>query len=328
MENEIVEDRGDNYIPPEVAAAAEKAAEAEETKAEEVKVEVDKEEPARGADGKFAKKERDDEEVRIPKSRFDEQVAKERERAESAERRLAEYEARLKAVEDKAKPVEQPVTSKIDELEEKALQLHKSRDTAIADGDLEKAAELLKEARKVDREISRLETETVASAKTAESDAARSAATEVERIDAVVSELQSAYPVLKEDSEDYNARLVEIVLAEQTRLIADARMSPSQALAKAGKDIMEMFGHKPTGAEKEEKPNTKAAETERRRLEALKSSVEASKKQPGSLKDVGMDSDKAGKDKPGEMDPNKLSYKEFNALPADVLARMRGDFVE
>ena len=327
MDEEIIEDRGDNHIPLDVAAAAKeaetKAEEATDNKDEEVKTD----ETPRGPDGKFAKKERDDDEVRIPKSRFDEQVAKERERAEAAERRLAEYEARLKAVEEKAKPVEPPVASKIDELEEKALQLHKSRDTALADGDLEKAAELLKEVRKVDREISRLETETVASAKTAESDAARKAATEVERVDAVVSNLQDAYSVLKDNSEDYNPRLVEIVLAEQSRLISDERMSPSQALAKAGKDIMEMFGHKPAGEEKAEKPDTKTAETERRRIEALKSSVEASKKQPGSLKDVGMDSDKAGKDKPGEMDPNKLSYKEFNALPADVLARMRGDFV-
>ena len=50
-------------------------------------------------------------------------------------------------------------------------------------------------------------------------------------------------------------------------------------------------------------------------------------RQPASLKDAGIDSDKAGQDK-ADLDVNKLSEAEFNALPAAQLAKLRGDFVE
>ena len=82
-----------------ISGHATQAPKAEEPpKADEPRVE----DPPRDEGGKFAKKERQadlDTEVRIPKSRFDEQVAKERDRAEAAERRAAELEARLSRLE-------------------------------------------------------------------------------------------------------------------------------------------------------------------------------------------------------------------------------------
>ena len=98
-------DRGDGWVPTETPAEdlkkdleeddvevatgtkAEDKDKDEEDKGEEDKSEDD--EQARHENGKFAKK---GEGTMIPKARFDEQVRKEREARETAERRLAELE--------------------------------------------------------------------------------------------------------------------------------------------------------------------------------------------------------------------------------------------
>lgn len=326
-----IEDRGDTFIPTDVAdtaaveaeAAAKAAAEAEAAKATKADEEKDKpagEEQTRGADGKFAKKDKDEgEEVRIPKSRFDEQVAKERERAESAERRLAALEAKLSAVEAKDQVDKGP--SRVEVLEGAIDKLEEQRELAIIDGDAKKAAELRAQIRQANRELVRLEV-------SATSSEVVDSRTEAQTVDTVVENLMDAYPVLNSKSDTFNPRLVDLVLAEQARLINEKGMSPSQALLKAGTDTMELFSPKAAAKDetKDDGEEKAAAQKEARRLAALAAAVDASKKQPGSMKDTGLDSDKAGKDTI-ELDPNKLSFKEFNALPADQIARMRGDFV-
>lgn len=149
------EDRGDNL--PEVAAPAQ----AQAPKAEEPpKVgEVKAEDPPRDESGKFAKKERQadiDTEVRIPKSRFDEQVAKERERAEAAERRAAEAEARLNAQQPKEEKPD-PVSTKVDDLETRIEALQDKRDGFLVDGNTEKAAEVRREIRALEKELREVE---------------------------------------------------------------------------------------------------------------------------------------------------------------------------
>ena len=319
------EDRGDNL--PEVAASAPaQAPKAEDPpKADEVKAE----DQPRDEGGKFAKKERQadpDTEVRIPKARFDEQVAKERERAEAAERRAAELEARLNAQQPKEEQKPDPVNTKIDDLETRIEALQDKRDGFLVDGDTEKAAEVRREIRALEKELRTIEAQTALTK--AEQIAAQKfeLQSEEQRVNTVVSELESTFSVLRQGSDDFDPRMVNFVLAEQQRLITELKLNPSEALRRAGKETMELFGHKPAGAkaDQEEKPETPA---EKRQREARAKVADTVARQPASLKDAGLDSDKAGQDKV-DLDVSKLTEAEFNALPAAQLAKLRGDFVE
>ncbi len=319
------EDRGDN-IPVAATQANAPAVKMEEPpKLDEPRTE----DPPRDEGGKFAKKERQadsDSEVRIPKSRFDEQVAKERDRAEAAERRAVELEARLNAQAQKTEPQADPVATKVDDLEARIEALHDKRDGFLVDGNIEKAAEVRREIRAIEKELREVERNTLRN--DAEQIAARRLDTrsEEQRIDTVVSDLESEFSVLRKGSDEYDPRMVNFVLVEQQRLIDELRLSPHEALSRAGKETMELFGHQPSGAKggQEDKPETPA---DKRRVEARQKVADTMNRQPASLKDAGIDSDKAGQDK-ADLDVNKLSEAEFTALPAAQLAKLRGDFVE
>lgn len=319
------EDRGDN-IPVAAPQANAPAVKMEEPpKLDEPR----DEDPPRDEGGKFAKKERQadpDSEVRIPKSRFDEQVAKERDRAEAAERRAVELEARLNAQAQKTEPQADPVATKVDDLEARIEALHDKRDGFLVDGNIERAAEVRREIRAIEKELREVERNTLRN--DAEQIAARRLDTrsEEQRIDTVVSDLESEFSVLRKGSDEYDPRMVNFVLVEQQRLIDELRLSPHEALSRAGKETMELFGHKSSGTkgEQEDKPETPA---DKRRVEARQKVADTMNRQPASLKDAGIDSDKAGQDK-ADLDVNKLSEAEFNALPAAQLAKLRGDFVE
>lgn len=285
------------------------------------------EEQPRTPDGKFAKKE--DDGPRIPKSRFDEAVAKERERADAMERELAEIKARLDA-QEKAKEESQKVDERqveIDTLDAKINELHAKRDEMLADGNAKEASELLREIRAEERRLSRLEAEIVAEKSAAKATGKLSEEQllqqESARLDSVVTKLEETYDVLNKDSENFKPRMIDLVVAEQQRLMATQKLSPSQALEKAANDIMEEFGFAKKAAEKEEKPEDKA---EQRRVEARTKAADAAKKQPGSMKDVGLNSNAAGA-KSSELEVDKLSDKEFGALSEEQLAKLRGDFV-
>jgi len=82
-------DRGDDFVPTEDDLDdAQGTAESDRSDEEAEKSNEEVVRP-RSSDGKFAKREKVDDEVKIPKARFDSAVAKERARAEAAERRLA-----------------------------------------------------------------------------------------------------------------------------------------------------------------------------------------------------------------------------------------------
>ena len=319
------EDRGDN-LPEVVTTAPAQAPKAEEPPKDDAPKTDDQ---PRDEGGKFAKKERQadvDTDVRIPKSRFDEQVAKERDRAEAAERRAAELEARLNAQQPKEEKPD-PVSTKVDDLEARIEALQDKRDGFLVDGDTEKAAEVRREIRTLEKELR--EVERGALRQEAEQIATRrmEAQTAEQLIDTVVSKLESEFPVLNKASDDFDPRMVNFVLAEQHRLITELKLTPHEALQRAGKETMELFGHKPAGSKaddtKEEKAETPA---EKRQREARAKVADTVARQPASLKDAGLDSDKAGQGKV-DLDVNKLTEAEFNALPAAELAKLRGDFV-
>ena len=312
---EVVEPPKAEEPPPAEEPKVEPKAEepVEEPKVEEVAEE--EKHPQDPKTGKF--------EPKIPKSRFDEQVGKEREAREAAERRAAELERQLAERQrgEQKQAEEATRTAELEALEAKASELEQQHAQLLLDGDVKKAAEVMKEIRHTERSIAKAET-------AAETQQIIAQVSEGERMNVVIARLESDYPTMNPQSAEYDDALVNFALAEQARLIQTAGMRPSEALDTAARTVMERFGKK---AEPEPEPKTdeglaKAAQTvQDRKTAQVQKNLETDAKQPPSVKDVGLDSDKLG-EKQVPTAAN-MTLEEFQALPESVKARMRGDSV-
>ena len=302
-------DRGDNFDVGDTAAA--KTADVSD---EDVKVATGEENDATGAgeedqprdaNGKFAKKER---EATIPKSRFDEQVRKERERAEAAERRLAEIEQQRQQVSRGAD---------ISKLEEDVRELRAQERKALIKGDDKAAAELADQADRLNRQIA------IEQARDMSATAKEQAREEI-RWEMTVESIEKQYTALDETSEGFDQDLTDEVVDRMNGLISRERLPRSQALLKAVKLVMERRA--PADEPAEGKGLRAAAKEEGRKEAAVKKNLEAANRQPASAKKVGADSDKHGQT--GAV-PNAedMTFEEFSALPETTRAKMRGDFV-
>lgn len=301
-------DRGDSFTPTDDVALEsepEKLVEKEGVVSADAEGEVEdpsddgEEEPVRDEKGRFAKKD----EPRIPKARFDEAVAKERARAEALERQLAELQAaqvQVKKQEDTAK-----LDAEIDELE-------KQRAKMLLDGEAEKAAEIASLIRAKERQLAIEESRSMSAQ-------AKEQAREEIRMELTVEKIEVEYPALNPDSEEFDEDLVELVLSKQRSLMQKEGLSPSKALAKAASSVMGRFGSK---SEEVQQKGLKK-EVEDRKQAQVKKNIDTAKRQPASMKDSGLDSDKMG-DK--AVDIANMSFDEFEALPEATKAKLRGDF--
>jgi hypothetical protein len=258
--------------------------------------------------GKFAKKEKDtDSGPMIPKTRFDEQLGKERAGREAAERRAAELEASIGKVQRNL-DVEKAVAD--------VAALRKAERAALLDGNEDKAAELSSQADNLNRQIAIAESGHLTGQ-------AKDQALEDIRMEMTVERMEEKYPQLVAGSEDYDQELVDDILDKQDGLIRRERLSPSKALARAVEYIMDRT--KPAASD--EKVGLGAAKTsEDRKAAAVAKNLDAAARQPGKTSAAGLDSDKAGKttDVPNAKD---MSAEAYNALPEETRARMRGDII-
>ena len=115
------------------------------------------------------------------------------------------------------------------------------------------------------------------------------------------------------------------MLADQARLVQTSRMTPSDALIKAGEKIMKKFG--PSAGKDADKDADKerglaAGKGDDRRKAQVEKNLDTSKRQPASMKDAGKDSDAAGERK---IDVASLTMEEFAALPESTRRKLRGD---
>lgn len=302
-------DRGD-FLPEEIEALKTDApvkepvieeAVAKETVEEAVKEVVEEEEkpeePARDDKGRF---------TGIPKARFDEAVGKEREAREAAERRASELERQLA---ERAQA--QVKTEQTEELETKISEMEKQHAQFLLDGEAEKAAELMRSIRHTERQIARAEAQ-------ADARTATSQILEAERFELAVAKLEADYSTLNPKSETYDPELVEMILDRQARLVQSG-MPPSQAITSATDFVMKRVARDEAPAQQ----GLAAAKVPDRKAEQVKKNLEVQAKQPPSMKDVGLDSDKLGE----KAMPNvaQMTLEEFNALPAATKARLRGD---
>jgi hypothetical protein len=252
----------------------------------------------------------------IPKARFDEAVHKERSRTEAAERRAAELEKQIQQVGHNENT--QQLEADIEALEDKL-------ESARLDGNKDKARELSKELRLKERQISVAESSRMSSA-------AKDQAREEIRLDLTIDKLEGLYPVLDEKADTFDQDVVDLVLATQRDLMARERMSPSKALEEAARKVTAKLmpansdGGKPE-ADEDEKGGLKSAKNaaDGRKGAQVKKNLDTAAKQPASMKEAGMDSDKAGQSKETP-DASVMSYEEFSALPEATKAKMRGDF--
>lgn len=303
-------DRGDLIVADEledevVVPKEEPVVEDEIVAEEEPEDEVVVEDKPRDKDGKFAAK-------GIPKARFDEAVGKEREAREAAERRAEAAERQLQAAErERAKTVQ------LTELEDKITELEQKADELLLDGNVAEASKLRKEIRITERQIARAEANAVSNQSAAK-------ALESDRFDAAVTRLEANHPMLNPKSDTYDSDLVELVLSKQRTLMAQEGMSPSQALTFAADKVMERFGTQTPAVE--DKEGLAAAKAADRKAAQVQKNLDTLKKQPSSLKESGIDSDKAGQT--GQLpDVKNMTQEEFNALPASTLAKLRGDLL-
>lgn len=306
-------DRGDNFDAGEAAGAQSKA----EASEDDVKIATgeddngedgkdDKGKQARDENGKFTKKER---EAVIPKSRFDEQVRKERERAEAAERRLAEIEQERRQV---ARGVD------IAKLEADIKELRAKERKALIAGNDKEAAELSDQADRLNRQIA------VEQARDMSATAKEQAREEI-RWDMTLESIEKQYPALDETSEHFDQDLSDDVLDAMSGIMRRERLPRSQALVKAVQKVMDRQKGA-EAAETEGKGLRSAAKEEDRKEAAVKKNVDAANRQPASTKKVGADSDKHGQNKEVP-DANDMTFEEFSALPDTTKAKMRGDYV-
>ena len=243
-----------------------------------------------------AKEPEPDEGIMLPKSRFDAKNAQLR----AAQARISELEA---AVEDRPVADIQPdIPTTFDE---QIAALDKQYAQAVADGEAEKAAGLMRDARILERQRA---DELIVQA--TQGVAARTS--EDVRYDRVVETLEDNYPFLNPDEETYNEEVSGDIRDLTEAYVASGNYSSPDALVIATDLILAREGLSGQPAAKEARTTNTAKNTD------------AAGKQPPDTAGLGKASDTAGPTS-ANPDPAKLSQKEFDALPAEVISRMRGD---
>lgn len=303
-------DRGDNLPPAEDdvdpklgAAATDEDPDGKGGDPDDKGNDPDNDGQPRDKDGKFKPKE-----PAIPKARFDEVRTKAKERETALLNRIAELEKQT------AKEVQVQDAVK---LEKEVEALEDEYQKLLDDGKLDRAKEVMRQIRLKERQIVTAEAEH-------KSERARVQAVEQLKFDMLVEKIESEFPALNPDSDQFDEAVVEEVVLLRTGF-ERAGLSSTAALTKAVKYVLG-DAKKPEPVE-DRKGIAGGKKPDARRQDQLAKNIDAAKKQPAKIGDVGVDSNKKG----GGLDTaniRDMTEEEFNALPAATKARLRGDVVE
>lgn len=265
--------------------------ETEEEKAERLRLEAEEEKKKR---------------IRIPKSRFDEALGKAKQREQALLDEIEKLKggqqasATAKAVKD--------MRTEIDKLQDKYEDL-------ILDGKKDEARKVRRQVEELRDELSEYQTNT-------KSEAARKAAIDEMSYNAQLAGYEAKYPALNPEHEDFDEDKTDEV-ATLLNAFVKAGQKRADALAKAVKYVLGAPSAPTKGGD-----DDKAKElAEQRAAEARKKAADANKKQPPNAKDVGLDSDKAGGGKGGDVDVLRLSQDKFAKLDEETKAKLRGDTI-
>jgi hypothetical protein len=297
-------DRGDDYESPLQEAGKEEKADDDAGLPEKDEKAEDGEEgeELEGEAGEEEEKPR--KRIRIPKERFDEAMSKARAREEALNQRIAELEQARQSNQKKVETSE--IQTKIGDLQDKYEGL-------LVDGDREGA-------KKVRIELDKLRDALIEERTNTKTDAARRAAIEELKYDSALANLESRYPDINPDSDNFNEEKTEEVGMLLEAFVARG-FTRTAALQKAVKYVLgEPKAEKSKAGEEEAE-----AIRERRATEARKKAADASKKQAPSTTKVGLDSDKAGAQNSAGVDILRISQEKFAELDEQTLAMLRGD---
>ena len=246
-------------------------------------------------------------EQRIPLSRHKDLLEKERAKRADLERQLASFQKGTEVA---------TLNEDITQAEDAILAMEKEYNNLLADGEMEKASALMAKIRRTERSIGDAKNDMKIAA-------AESRATERARFNIALERIESAYPQLNEDHEDYDETLMEDVV-DLKGAYERKGLTPTAAMQKA---VTKLLGADTKRQEAALDTTPRVANKDvaaERKKEAVKKTMDAVGKTPPSTAKVGMDSDKAGGALTAK-DVMKLSQDDFKKLPDDVLASMRGD---
>lgn len=308
--------RGD--VMPDITAEAPAAAPvAEPLTPEETKEATGKDVPPVDADAK-AEEQTDDAEDddgqkghMIPKSRFDQAVHRERERAAQYERELAQYREREQ---------QQNAAMNFEASQAQVKDMLKQHSSLLADGELDKASEVMEAVLQLrdDMQNARM---------TKQADNARNSAKIEVQYDNTVQRLEAEYPEINPDAEEFDPVAVRRVQMMVTGIMQSEGKNPAEALMEAT-DILLKPAKAARGESLRDKPSLDAVEAGMRRTQQqIDKNIKAAEQQPPATRDIGGDHDKTG----GVLDAgqvSRMSWDEFIKVPDDELARMRGDFIQ
>lgn len=303
-----VVDRGDTYTgsapEPEPRPAA-KTAPADPAVAEldaELEAKAEAEAEAKPDDKDKPK------DSRIPLSRHEAVLAKEREKRADLERQLAQYQQGGQVAD---------FNTEITAAENAVMEMERQYATLLADGDVEKAAAVMAKIRSTERSMAEAKGDM-------KIHAAEIRATERARYGTALERIETAFPTLNPDHADFNQETTDEVL-ELKGAFEMRGLTPTQALQKAVKLLVEprttrqeiATSATPRVSEKDIAAERKAA--------AVTKAAGAVASTPASLSKAGLDSDKLGGGALDAAAAIKLSQAAFAKLAEEDLSKMRGD---
>ena len=293
-------DRGDDLLDPTDPLEAEDAEDASgDPEVQALETEIAE---------KDAKPRKDD---RIPQARHKEILEKERAKTTALAAEVAQLKQRGNLA---ASNVD--ASAEFAAIEADVVKLEDEYANLLTDGEIKKATAVMAKIRAAERYMSDSRAELKIRAATQR-------AQESSRYETALSRIETAFPELNPDHEDYNEKVMNRVARLSRANQADG-MTPVAALQDAVEAVV--------GAETQQQLRattvTPRAEKDAggdRKADAVAKAVKAVGKTPALLSRAGIDSDKLGG---GEFDAAsvmKMSQKEFAGLSDSALAKMRGD---
>lgn len=259
---------------------------------EQVEEPVEEEVVAEADDGSEVE---DKKKLMVPKARLDEVLAKQK----VLQKKLDEQLAQQAEVQAEAPQYD----FEIKEAEYQQL---------VLEGETDKATSLRNEIRMAEREQTMFEVQQKMGQTVKQSQ-------EAVQLQATAKVIEEQYPILDENSQDYNSELADEVVELRDAFIMQGYQA-SDALTKATKYVV--ASEAPEPVVEESLPKKGNGEIDQRKKRAtVQKKIAAAEAQPPDLK--GQGNAERGE---GTLDVNALSEDEFNALPEETLRRLRGDF--
>jgi hypothetical protein len=154
------------------------------------------------------------------------------------------------------------------------------------------------------------------------SQAAEVRARESARYDIALERIEESYPELNPDDDAYDKELVVDVI--DLKAVYQGRgMPPTKALQAAVKKLLGQDTRAQKNATTVAPRVTDQDVAAERKKGAVQKTADAARRTPPSSRDVGLDSDKAGK--LSSRDIMSMKQEDFNKLDETALAKLRGD---